>query len=136
MLRIPRLFSLLSISWPGPTRDRQPLYPPARIYALRHCPRATYPENSPFRHEQGSSLCTECRQESDSVASHKRRTSPAKDVRANLHGMGYMMRVVGYNNSWDSGHRQNYRRSRFVGPRIRYGVPGISYLDSDLSTGL
>ena len=53
--------------------------------------------------------------------------------------LGYVMRIVGYNDSCDSGHGLDYRRSCRIGSRNKYGVPGITppfedylYCDPDL----
>jgi len=37
--------------------------------------------------------------------------------------LGYVMRIVGYNDSCDSGHGLDYRRSCRIGSRNKYGVP-------------
>jgi len=39
--------------------------------------------------------------------------------------LGYVMRIVGYNDSCDSGHGLDYRQSCCIGSRNKYGVPGI-----------
>ena len=40
--------------------------------------------------------------------------------------LGYVMRIVGYNDSCDSGNGLDYRRSCRIGSRNKYGVPGIT----------
>jgi hypothetical protein len=37
--------------------------------------------------------------------------------------LGYVMRIVGYNDSCDSGRGLGYRRSCLLGSRNKYGVP-------------
>jgi hypothetical protein len=37
--------------------------------------------------------------------------------------LGYVMRIVGYNDSCDSGHGLDYKRSCRIGSRNKYGVP-------------
>ena len=40
--------------------------------------------------------------------------------------LGYVMRIVGYNDSCDSGNGLDYRRSCRIGSRNKYSVPGIT----------
>jgi len=48
-----------------------------------------------------------------------------KGLLATVAPLGYMMRILGYNDSCDSGHEREYKRSRRKRSRVKYDVPGI-----------